>query len=408
MAYLLNVQGTWYFRMVIPAKYRSRIGKTEIRRSLGTASKRKAQRMIFPYMMEYNTLIEEEIGITVNSDITLRDNVEVSKAPLLSEVCKLHSDVQRLQGLMNKTSANKETVIRLLIRICGDKPIDTYTLKDARKFREMASKVPPRLDRYPADQSLEDIINNADKTVSIETYNNFIKYIRVLFKFAIAEGYIKDDIFSNMVIKYKKKANSFRGTYTQSQVKTLFNVTQKEIGFKYWFIRLSYYTGMRLGEISQLYKSDIITKDSIPHIHVQALKPDQRLKTASSNRLVPIHPAICNEFLAFVERLEGDVMLFPDLWYSEASGYAQKGSKWFHALKNSLMFEQTNGKLDFHSVRHTFVDRLKQAMVSETLAAALVGHSQNEDKNITFGRYGKDYTLDTLYKAIQAIPMVEE
>jgi hypothetical protein len=48
-------------------------------------------------------------------------------------------------------------------------------------------------------------------------------------------------------------------------------------------------------------------------------------------------------------------------------------------------------------MRHAFVNHLKQAMVSEELRAALVGH---ETGGINQNRYGKEYSLKLLGDSI--------
>lgn len=52
-------------------------------------------------------------------------------------------------------------------------------------------------------------------------------------------------------------------------------------------------------------------------------------------------------------------------------------------------------------MRHTFVDELQQADVSEHIVAELVGHSK---KGITFGRYGKRVSVSLLKEKIESIP----
>jgi integrase len=52
----------------------------------------------------------------------------------------------------------------------------------------------------------------------------------------------------------------------------------------------------------------------------------------------------------------------------------------------------------FHSFRHTVTDTLKQAGVSETVIAEIVGHSNSG--SMTMGRYGKRYQPKVLLEAL--------
>jgi integrase len=57
-------------------------------------------------------------------------------------------------------------------------------------------------------------------------------------------------------------------------------------------------------------------------------------------------------------------------------------------------------KKDFHSFRHTVATKLKNAEVSEPVAAALLGHSS---KGITYNRYGKQFEVAKLVDALNKV-----
>ena len=52
---------------------------------------------------------------------------------------------------------------------------------------------------------------------------------------------------------------------------------------------------------------------------------------------------------------------------------------------------------EFHSLRHTFANELKQAGVSEQVASELLGHAS---QSITYGRYGKESRIEVLLEEI--------
>ena len=63
----------------------------------------------------------------------------------------------------------------------------------------------------------------------------------------------------------------------------------------------------------------------------------------------------------------------------------------------------TDPKLTFHSLRHTFVNELKQQGVSEHVIAQLIGHANS---SITMGRYGKDYDVEVLLSAVEKLETI--
>ena len=57
----------------------------------------------------------------------------------------------------------------------------------------------------------------------------------------------------------------------------------------------------------------------------------------------------------------------------------------------------TDDKLNFHSLRHTFIDALRnQALVEEPVIKSIIGHSSG---NVT-GRYGAGHSIDVRYDAV--------
>ena len=59
-----------------------------------------------------------------------------------------------------------------------------------------------------------------------------------------------------------------------------------------------------------------------------------------------------------------------------------------------------DSKLTFHSLRHSFVNELKQQGESEHVIAQLIGHANS---SITMGRYGKDYDIAVLSTAVERL-----
>ncbi len=73
-------------------------------------------------------------------------------------------------------------------------------------------------------------------------------------------------------------------------------------------------------------------------------------------------------------------------------GYGQTASKWFGRHREKLGI-----KKPFHSLRHMFIDALKQRDGDYKKIAALAGHT---DETMTFGRYGKPFQPDALYPIV--------
>ena len=84
--------------------------------------------------------------------------------------------------------------------------------------------------------------------------------------------------------------------------------------------------------------------------------------------------------------------LFQELKYGEGS-YIRNVSYFFNKKYLTLLGLKTDKK-NFHSIRHTVIDHLKQKLVDISFINELVGHHHG---NIDLDRYGKGYTTDIIY-----------
>ena len=128
---------------------------------------------------------------------------------------------------------------------------------------------------------------------------------------------------------------------------------------------------------------------------------DKKLKNASSERVIPIHPKLIDlGVLNFVKEQNNNnsQRLFTHLKLG-SEGYIKNENrfsnvKWLHAIGVKT------SKKSFHSLRHTFANELKQVGVNEQVASELLGHAS---QSITYGRYGKESRIEVLLEQISKI-----
>jgi integrase len=148
----------------------------------------------------------------------------------------------------------------------------------------------------------------------------------------------------------------------------------------YWLPLLGLYTGARQGELAPLVVGDV-TQDTTGIAVITITENEERgtsLKTASSRRVVPVHPELAKlGFLDLVEdrrAVAGNFApLFPLLRPGPRGGYAEGWSKWFGRYIRNIGI--SNSARVFHSFRHSFKDALRAGGVSEDVNDALTGHS---------------------------------
>ena len=142
-----------------------------------------------------------------------------------------------------------------------------------------------------------------------------------------------------------------------------------------WLPSLALFTGARLEELGQLLVEDIQRGDGIDYLIVTDLPDeddpldfggDKGVKTEEGRRRIPIHSELKRlGFLSFVarRRAAGHVRLFPELEY-----YRDRCTKNWSRYWARLTDRHVTDRKDkaFHSFRHTFTRKLRQAKVAET------------------------------------------
>jgi integrase len=122
------------------------------------------------------------------------------------------------------------------------------------------------------------------------------------------------------------------------------------------------------------------------------------LKTESSNRLIPIHQNLIDWGLLDYVNSRRDGHLWAHLSKDKYGDYGRNLGRWFNSQLRKMDIK--NKKLTFHSFRHTFTDKLKQADVKDGRISELTGHV---DGNITTGRYGEPYRPKEQYSVIEML-----
>ena len=157
---------------------------------------------------------------------------------------------------------------------------------------------------------------------------------------------------------------------------------------------------MRVEELCQLRVKDIGLLDDI---HCLCVSPEAGpLKTINAERVVPIHSELIRlgllDYKNTVVIPDKTTRLWQNLKPNTYGKFSSAYTKRFGRFKRKVGV--VDSQLTFHSLRHTFVNELKQQGESEFVIAQLIGHSNS---SITMGRYGKDYDVGVLSSAVEQL-----
>ncbi len=342
----------------------------------------------------------------------------------LGEVIRLYLN-EKKPTWKGETFDEYKRTFETLLEYLGDVDVTGIRGEDFVRFRDFLMLLPPNKAKVKAwkGKTLHEIEgllreNPSPKRLAEKTRNNLLERVTGLMSWAEDKDHVRKNLAKRITVKTKKRsAREDWKPYDKADLLKLLESPwyvepqgDREAARR-WIPIIALYTGMRLGEICQLFLSDIEQDEAVGvhyfNINVEegededtiVEKPRQKsVKTPAGIRFVPVHPTLIElGFLKYVERLrqEGEERLWPDLpTYDKRQYYSFYFGKWYQYNNNH--FITTEKKKSFRSFRRTFRSELERQDVNPRTANDIMGHEQ--------GDIGGDrYTTPRIEKAYQAI-----
>lgn len=324
----------------------------------------------------------------------------------------------------NQTALQNEKSYQLFKAICGDRPLRSYTRKDAAAFKDVLERLPYNygkasqyLGKTPDEILALDAANDSkDERLSIKTVKRHLSALSALWDEALPAAEAASNIFSGFKFSRQQRAQDQRPMWTKTDLEKLFKtpiwagcksegrrstpgslVIRDE---KFWLPLIAVFSGARQEEICQLHVEDIRQEEGIWLFDINP-RPPRKLKNRSAVRLVPIHDELIRiGLLGYVDeqRKAGNARVFPNLNPGGADDRLGHGfTKWFTRYRRDVEVYEV-GK-DFHSFRHSATTFLHQGGALDSVIDRLTGHALVGET----GRYNKSSLIMQLNAAIQTI-----
>ena len=295
----------------------------------------------------------------------------------IKTISMLKEDFIKYQSRLDNWSKDNtqlaDRTFNMLELYFNDKPIFDIKLNDLMDFRDTMQEIPTKLTTYKEfeNKSLDYILENSEDydNLTNSTINKYINKANQFLKWAYQEDYLHKKDF--IIPKFPNDTKS-RLPYANEEIQAIKELVSKDENIEINFITLvATYQGMRLKEITQLRKEDIITTNNIPCISINT-NEDKTTKTIKSIRTIPIHPKLIElGFLEYVKSKENNLF---NINNKDFSSYYRKN------YKNLI-----NPSKTFYSLRHSFIDALKQSDQNIEHIQAFVGHSHNAKTTFGYG-----------------------
>lgn len=329
--------------------------------------------------------------------------------PTLAALSKLYIEEGKRGGTWRQVSADEvERALSDLFELIGDMPALAFDGQQARLLKERLSRCPQYFGLRPEfkGKTLKQVVESGStyKTITAVTVNNRLRKLTAFMNWCKANSYIEENPLAGMKVM-TGSAKEARLSFDRRDLAALLDhqALRQESSkhpWRYWLPFMGRATGARLEELCQLRVDDFIEQQGIQCIRIDDSREGQKLKNASSRRILPIHPALLDlgllQHVASV-RASGADRVFPELDAVRGKlGHAP--SKWFGRYKTKLGI--IDGRKTFHSFRHTLIDDLRDAGVQDSLIKRIAGH---EDGAVTFSIYGSRSPLKAMLEAMKQI-----
>ena len=325
----------------------------------------------------------------------------------------------------NANTASKEKTldeakldVTRFVEAIGDKDVRDITKTDIIDYRSCLLKLPKSkkaaIKRLPLLQQVELAEKEGLTTLSTSTVNKNIRLLSGVLQYALDTALISANPAHGAGITASKSKAKLEKVaekgYKQTEITELFsnsafndaNADHPYGAACYWLPILCYYTGARIQELAQLYRSDIKSDNGDYYISITEDLDGKTVKNLSSVRDVPIHSHLIE--LGFIEFVDScsDNELFGQLPKDKYGKRASSIGKWFKRIAEGSLSTSMEGRQPLHSFRHTFKTLCRSLNIPEDIHDALTGHSGNSVSR----SYG-EMPLTTLSEAINKIPRLK-
>ena len=367
--------GYYYFSRRVPADLRGHYSYHRIVQGLRTTSQQKAKvqasitaAKLEAYWSQMRLAKSDVIGMSLvanpSSSLEVASKQAHSDCPSLLDALEVYLK-QKGKGRPKTFRVAAKRTCKYLIGLCGNKPLSHYTRQDALQFRDwlvargLTGSSITRNFAY-----LKAVINLSLSEYALDVRNPFIG--------------VYHDRNAGVLVRRPIPIDAIRNV--QSECHAIDDDMR-------WLIALISDTGMRLAEGAGLLKEDFVGLDTdLPYVRVTK-HPWRNLKTASSERKIPLVGEALWAARRISEADNASDFAFPR--YNRISPTAANSAS---AALNKWLKQHVPAGCTMHSFRHSMRDRLRAVQCPADITDQIGGWTTD---GVGQG-YGSGYPMSVL------------
>ena len=319
------------------------------------------------------------------------------------------------KGLTESAGMKYRLTFRALREVVGDdRPLVEIERADCAAAQELLAGLPPNLHKlkaYAKTKTLKQAValtaERGDKLMASGTLVVYTHTLSSFFNWALKKGLVAVNPATRLASPKMQEVS--RRPFNVEELNALVAglpawslPAGAKRGGRFWVPLIGLFSGMRLGEIVTLSVVDVAVKDGATCFVLRRVK-GRSLKTAGSERIVPVHPELVRlGLLEHVEamRASGGARLFQDLPGRDQDQVADLFQKRFSYWLTKVLEIKEPG-LSFHSFRHGFRDALREAGVPIDSTRALGGWARSGGVEERYGQGTRPATLATWMASVR-------
>lgn len=319
--------------------------------------------------------VEDTVLPSFASQDSRSHGAQQPKVPRLEQIVEKYLHHNESKGAWNADYIEENhNRLAMFVEWTGNPRLDSITYEMVEDYRNNClSKLPVRQggSKKFAGLTLKQLVDLKDiPRISTKTINKAMNIVEAFFGFAHKRGFITVNPAVDLSIPIRVDARDERDAFTSDGLRRVFSLPHYDNQSKlrvdakvkpyhchFWIPLLGLYTGARLEELAGLRVEDVKYAEGIHYLQIVPHEL-RRLKTASSRRIVPLHPFIAKDckFVDFVStkpHREGGLVFGELLGLRQNDRLGHIISKWF-----SRAIRKVGVSESFHSFRHTFISNL--------------------------------------------------